>query len=143
MQNKVKFPSSKLPALERNILKYRSIEMTLVLFEVEELRKFLVNTIMFNHKIAKNLKLFNGGFEEIFALQNPESPDKKNLKEKKKMEAIWKVIQRYKILTSDEVTELKKIIDYRNNIAHNIHKMLCDVTMEHFRFYPSTYGACT
>jgi hypothetical protein len=34
---------TQLPALERNILKYRALEMVIILFKVEELKKSLVN----------------------------------------------------------------------------------------------------
>jgi hypothetical protein len=36
---------SKLPALERNILKYRAFEMMLTLFYAEDLKQYLVGTI--------------------------------------------------------------------------------------------------
>lgn len=36
---------SRLPALERNVLKYRAFEMMLTLYYAEELKRLFVNTI--------------------------------------------------------------------------------------------------
>jgi len=34
-----------LPALERNILKYRALEMVIILFEIEHLKEFVITSI--------------------------------------------------------------------------------------------------
>jgi hypothetical protein len=46
---------SKLPALERNILKLRAMQILLVLFYVEELKRWLVNHVKANRRLKAEM----------------------------------------------------------------------------------------
>jgi hypothetical protein len=45
---------NRVPALEQNILKYRAIEMILVLFHAEDLREFIVGCVRSTTRIRKS-----------------------------------------------------------------------------------------
>ena len=46
---------SRLPALESNIVKYRAMEMILVIFHAEELRRFIIATVRVTDSIRSAL----------------------------------------------------------------------------------------
>ena len=46
--------ATQLPALERNILKYRALEMVIILFEVEDLKNFALNAVQGTDKVLRD-----------------------------------------------------------------------------------------
>jgi hypothetical protein len=98
--------------LEKAILRFRTNEMMRLLFHVEDLRKFLVNSMT-----ASNLFL-------------DESDDRVFNKNTKVMPQVWKRLNDDKILTKSEVDDLKKIIGKRNTIAHEVHNFTRDLHYE-------------
>lgn len=105
------FPrGNRLSALEKNELKRRALEMILVLFYVEDLKQFVVDSI----RATDNLRtLAEGG-------RLP--PGTKKLYEK-----AWAILVDAGILTGDESDELQELIDYRNIVAHQTHALTRDV----------------
>lgn len=98
--------------LEKTILRYRTNEMMRILFHIEDLRKFLVDSM-------KSSNIFINESDHRF------------FNEKSKvMPQIWRRAIDDKILTKDEVEDLKNIIKKRNDIAHEIHKFTLDLHSE-------------
>ena len=94
-----------LRALEQNILKYRTFEMVLILFYVEEIKTLVFKTIP-----------VTGDYRKSYSQKN-EQPLKRN---KKTQKLLWQLLIDEKILTKDEKEDIKSIIDFRNDIAHSI-----------------------
>ena len=104
---------SRLPALERNILKYRAFEMMLTLYYAEEIKQFLVGTMKAtDHFREPSKKRFPKGV-----------PNYRAVVEKICKEGHITAVQRDEIIT---------VVDYRNDIAHELHKMTFDVSRSTF-----------
>jgi hypothetical protein len=104
---------SRLPALERNILKYRAFEMMLTLYYAEEIKQFLVGTIK--------------------ATDHFREPAKKRFpKGVPNYRAIVERICKEGYITAVQRDEIIKIVDYRNDIAHELQKMTFDVSRSTF-----------
>jgi hypothetical protein len=104
---------SRLPALERNILKYRAFEMMLTLFYAEELKQFLVGTIKATDHWREPAKKWF-----------PKGPPH--------YRAVVERLRKEGYITDDQRDEIVKIVDYRNNIAHELHQMTFDVSRSTF-----------
>lgn len=103
------FPNGRrLPALERNLLKYRTYEMVVILFHIEDLREYVLTTIRANDK--------------------GRIPDGV----KKPYEKAWAYLVEKGVITQDESDDIRKLTDYRNTIAHDIQKLTCDLSQETF-----------
>lgn len=101
----------KLPSLEKNILKYRAFEMLLVVFEIEELRRFVVDSIRGTDAILKNEHRL------------PPQAKPRDL-----MERVWCVVKNHGILDDEECEDVQRMFAYRNTIAHRIHEMTADIS---------------
>lgn len=118
----------RLPALEQNILKYRAIEMVLVLFYAEELRNYFINFI-------KAQRLFRETLEKSDETSNSEF----SIGEKKIFQRAINYFVKEALLNEIEKEEIKKLVDYRNHIAHRIEYLTGDISRtsfgrDHFRF---------
>jgi hypothetical protein len=100
---------SKLPALERNILKYRAFEMMLTLFYAEDLKQFLVGTIKATDRWRDDAKKWF-----------PKGPPHYRV--------VVERLAKDGYITDDQRDEIIKIVDYRNNIAHELQNMTFDVS---------------
>jgi uncharacterized protein YutE (UPF0331/DUF86 family) len=99
-----------LSALEKNELKRRALEMVLVLFFIEDLKHFVVESIRATDRVAG---LTNGG-------RLP--PTTKNLYKK-----AWAILVDAGVLSQQESDELQELVDYRNVVAHQTHALTADV----------------
>jgi hypothetical protein len=106
---------SKLPALEQNILKHRAIEMLLVMFYAEELKRDVLSRVQ------------TGKPERV-----PKGT--KNAVDK----ALSALIADRAITVADKI-EIVKLIDYRNVIGHQIHNLLLDMSPAPFARDMMTY----
>lgn len=112
------YPGGKqLPALERNILKYRAYEMAMILFYVEDLKNFVIDSIQSTDKILG-----------LRGNSKPRIPSGA----KNKCEMAWAVLVVDGIISEEESKEIQRLIDYRNDIAHRIHELTCDLSREPF-----------
>src|SRR5271163_408422 len=93
---------SKLPALEQNILKYRAIEMLLVMFYAEELKRDVLNRIQTTDRMRR---LHSGDALERVPNGAKNSVDK----------ALSALVTDRAITAADKI-EIVKLIDYRNVI---------------------------
>ena len=107
-----------LRALERNIAKYRAMEMVLVIHYAEEMRRIIFEPV--------NRKPFSAGFPEqdtkVATKQKPVRDPKKAMK-------FW---LESGLLNQGEADEIAAIVDYRNHIAHRVHELSADLSDERF-----------
>ncbi len=99
----------KLPALEKNILKYRAFQMILVLFHAESLKRLIVNSIQETDRLLSEAdrKLPEGS--------------------KYTVGKAFQILVEDSVLTADESEEVQRLIDYRNDIGHRIHELTQDI----------------
>jgi hypothetical protein len=101
---------SRLPALERNILKYRTFEMVMILFHVENLKAFLLNSLRVTDEFRdKDKRRIPDGTKKLY-------------------EKAWSALVNDGILTQTESDEVQRLVDYRNDIGHRIHLLTCDLS---------------
>lgn len=106
-------PHGKAPtAWEADILKIRAFEMVLILFYMEDLRRFIIGSIEATDKL-RGVNLLGGGNSRV--------------KEGKKLELARALLVSSAVIDQDESDELKKLVDYRNIIGHTIHALTVDV----------------
>jgi hypothetical protein len=98
-----------LPALEKNILKFRALQMVLLLHQVESLRLFVISSI----RATEN---FRRGVQHL-----PEG-------EKRPMEKALALLVKEEVLSQPESEDLQKIIEIRNKIGHTIHELVDDIS---------------
>jgi hypothetical protein len=112
------FPRGRrLPALERNILKYRAFEMVVILFHIEDLRSYVLGTIRANDKTCI-----------------PEGT-------KKSYKKAWAYLVDKGVITQNESDDIQRLTDYRNTIAHAIQQLTYDLSQERFATdYESAYA---
>jgi hypothetical protein len=105
------FPrGTRLSALEKNELKRRALEMVMLLFYIEDLKKFVVSSIRATdsrHDDPAKHRLPNGT--------------------KGLYKAAWATLAAAGVLTQDEADEIEKLIDYRNLIAHETQNLIGDI----------------
>jgi hypothetical protein len=108
--NRFRHPEgTRLPALEKNILKYRAFEMILLLFYAEYLKDILVGSIQASDR-------FRNGVSRIKAST------------KNKFKVATAALVADGILTKEENQELIKLVNFRNEIAHRIHDLTFDAS---------------
>jgi hypothetical protein len=104
---------SRLPALERNILKYRAFEMMLTLYYAEEIKQYLVGAAKAtDHWREDDKKRFPKGVKHYRMV-------------------VEKICEEGNI-TASQRDEIIKIVDYRNDIAHQLQDMTFDVSRSTF-----------
>jgi len=109
----VNLKGTRLPALERNVLKYRALEMVMVLFRVEELKRFVLDTI---RTTDRSRKRFDTTTKERIPLNAA-----------KVYKKAWAALVADGILTQSESNEVQSLVDYRNTIAHRIQLLTVDI----------------
>lgn len=102
----------KLPALEKNILKYRAIEMALILFHAESLKKFIIGSIRSTDELRHKL---HG------------TPERLPPGTKGPLKKAFTILVNDNVLTQDESEEVQDLIGFRNDIAHRIHLLTSDI----------------
>jgi uncharacterized protein YutE (UPF0331/DUF86 family) len=105
---------TKLLALEKNILKFRAIQMVLMLHEVENLKTSIVNAIRATDRIL-NSQLTRLPMGERNVIKNAIS-----------------ILIKVEVLTLEEGKDLEELIQFRNMIGHSIHSLLSDVSAPNF-----------
>lgn len=102
----------KLPALEKNILKYRAIEMALILFHAESLKSLILGSIRATDEFRRR---FEGREERL----PPGS--------RRPLVTAFRILVDDGVLTQSESDEVQDLIAFRNDVAHRIHQLTSDV----------------
>ena len=105
--------SNELPALERNILKYRSFEIVLILFHIEEFKSETLGSVRASDRILSKIS----GTD----VRLPEGTNKLFKK-------LWNSLVSDGVLTEEEKQEVEELIDYRNTVAHEIQNIIFDLS---------------
>lgn len=105
---------SALPALEQKILKQRGMEMLLVMFYAEELKRDVLDRVQTTDDLMSRLA---GGTLKRVPKGTKDPVDK----------ALDALIVDGAITAIDK-KEIKRLIDYRNVLAHQMHDILADVS---------------
>ena len=101
----------RLPALEKNVLKYRALQMVLMLHEFESLKRFIVGSLRASDRIAGSARLPIGC--------------------KKPLEIALDVLVTEGIIEPHEKLNLLEFGTFRNRIGHEVHRLVADVTVPH------------
>jgi hypothetical protein len=105
---------STLPALEQNILKYRAMDMILVMFYAEELKREVLDPIQTTDRWRARQK--TGKIERVpSGTKNP-------------VDKALDALIADGAIKPNEKKEIVELIDYRNMIAHQMHNMLGDLS---------------
>ncbi len=154
----------KLAALERNVLRYRAAETALYLFYAEQVREFILNTVYPETVRDPSAAPWQTGPEREFeALVSRIVTDAQrdgtltasqaarilqvqgnDRHSTKKLRQALKYAVDKGIFAAAEADELKSLLDYRNDIAHDIHLVMADVSrsyvaVDHASFRPPAY----
>ncbi len=103
---------AKLPALEKNILKYRALQMVLLIHQVESLRTFIIGSIRASESLLprdSKLRVLPEGV-------------------KRPMEKALKLLVTKEIITEKESEDLQGIIEVRNQVGHKVHELVSDIS---------------
>jgi hypothetical protein len=98
------FEPVRLPALEKNILIYRALQMALFLFYSEDLRRQLIASV-------------------APVVRDSQPP----LKGGKLLKRIFRELESRTILTPAESAEMQSLLEHRDTIAHNIQLLTGDI----------------
>lgn len=111
---------------EADILKIRAFEMVMILFYLEDLRKFIMGSIQFTDKLHGLNRLSDG---------------KPKTKEGKKMDLARGVLVSEGVISQTESDDLFELVDYRNLIGHKVQELTVDVGAysDLSRLDPKTY----
>ncbi|MDE2113161.1 MAG: hypothetical protein KGJ79_18675 [Alphaproteobacteria bacterium] len=112
---------TRLPALERSLLRLRAFEMILVLFYAEELKRDVLDTIQATDHLSATRRVPKG-------VKNP-------------VDKALDALVADKAITAAEKTEIVGLIDYRNAVGHQIHNLLADLGAEKIVRWVLTYAA--
>jgi hypothetical protein len=119
----------KLKALEKNLLKFRSFQMILLIHEVESLREFIIGSIRCTDKLYKAMD---------------ERPEELPEGTKKIFQKALNLLVSKDIITEHECEDIQSIVNTRNEIGHRVHNLVNDITCPDSRFFPKAeydYGA--
>ena len=109
--------SGRLPALERNILKYRAIQMILVIFYCEHLKRN-IKSIAENHLRSRNRHETN--------VKPVRTDSRGQLSQRQSMD----VLQEQRLINEAEASEIRDLLDFRNIIAHEVHTVVSDISAD-------------
>ena len=110
---------NRLPALEQNLLKRRAMEMVLILFHAEDLKRAIIDPVRTSGHLAATL-------------QNDPALDVLPEGTKSELKKATQKLIRDGILSKEEADEIRSLIDYRNVIAHEIQSLTIDLSNDRY-----------
>lgn len=109
-------------AWEADVLKVRALEMVLVLFYIQELREFILNSIEGTHMVRTRL----GVPTSTDSVMRPTASNATR-HEGKKLDRARALLVAEGVITQDESDELFALMDFRNSIGHAVHELTDDI----------------
>ena len=100
----------RLKALEKNVLKYRAIQMVLLLHEYESLKRYIIGSIRCTDRLGR-----------------PED-QRIPIGCKQPMEKALDVLVEAGIISTFEKSHIKEYGAFRNRIGHEVHRLVADVS---------------
>ncbi len=102
-------------ALERNMLVYRALQMMLVIFYAQQLTDEVIGSVQATNRWLDVGPLAKGAFH-------------KTLKGAPKI--AFRALVDAGVLTAGEAAEMRKLVDFRNRVAHELHSLVADLSEE-------------
>lgn len=99
-------------ALESNVLKLRALEMILIVFYMEDLRRFIIKAVTLTNQFQQQPAPLPSGDDDYAT---------------KVLKQATKTLLDAGVLTKDQRTEFNKLVAYRNIIGHEPHFLTVDV----------------
>jgi len=150
-------------ALERNILRYRAIEAALYLFYADEVRTFLLTDVYRAAVRQPGQSIWEQPEERrlqgVFAGLLREAESEKKIRQEdidalrrafeyerqqgKKLKTAFAFAITVGLFTEDEASEIRDLLEYRNDIAHRIHLVISDISRNYWTIDHLTYKAPT
>jgi hypothetical protein len=97
-----------LPALEKNVLKYRALQMVLLLQEYEPLKRYVIGSLRASDRLPIDCK--------------------------KPLETALNILVSESILAPEEKSHILEFSAFRNRIGHEVHKLVADVSRPDLSF---------
>lgn len=110
---------NRLPALEQNILKRRAMEMALILFHAEDLRRAIIGPVRSSGHLMAQLK----GDPSLDILPQGTKDEFKKAAQK---------LVKDGVISQEEAKEIRSLIDYRNVVAHDIQHLTLDLSNDRY-----------
>jgi hypothetical protein len=150
-------------ALERNILRYRATEATVYLFYAEQVRSFLLRDVLRAATGQQGGAIWDPPEEQRLQrilsdlLRDAETAGKlaaedavalriasaSERQQGKKLKIALGYAVTIGIFADAEATELKVLLDYRNDLAHRIHLVMSDISRNYWAIDHVAYAAPT
>lgn len=106
-------PNGQAPtALESNVLKLRALEMILIVFYMEDLRRFIIKAVTLTNQILQHPGSLPGDDDDYAT---------------KVLKQATKALLDAGVMSKDQRTEFNKLVAYRNVIGHEPHFLTVDV----------------
>lgn len=105
---------SRLPALESNMVRLRSLQMLLVLFYAEQLKRTVLNLIQ--------------GSDQFRARLSDDVTERFPKGAKGQLKKCLQALVDDGAISGDEKEEIRRLIDYRNVIGHDIQELVGDLS---------------
>ena len=109
-----------LPELERCMIRHRALQMILIIYHAEELKRDVVQGVAAQHRWRSAVA--------DDAVATPEE----EVKENKKVKRAFAHLVQDGVLTADEQRHMVKLIGKRNSIAHHLDQVTADLTTDRF-----------
>lgn len=120
-----------LRALEQNVLKYRSLQMVVVLFYAEELKNEVIDAAETHERLAVKLGIKSA----------PSAPTQPlSQQEKKRLARAFKALVADGVVTESEGDDMSKLIGFRHAVAHEVHNLTADLSNERWARDAHKYG---
>ncbi len=104
-------------ALERNIVKYRAIQVALVIHYTEKLRRTVIGSVQATSKLRKVRRKYKSG-ERVLVSGDEVIRFKSALN-------VW-VDEGW--INRNEAVEIRRLIDFRNDVSHRLHQLNVDIS---------------
>lgn len=109
-----------LPELERCMIRHRALQMILILYHAEELKRDVINGVAAQEKLRRALDDQSGGPAE----------STERLKDRQKQKRAFDTLVRDGVLTADERRRMVNLIGQRNSIAHHLDQVTADLSTD-------------
>lgn len=109
-----------LPELERCLIRHRALQMILIIYHAEELRRDVINGVAAQAR-----------WRAAVADATATTPQEV-VKENKKLKRAFTHLVQDGVLTADEHGHMVKLIEKRNSIAHHLDQVTADLSTDRF-----------
>jgi hypothetical protein len=108
----------RLPELERCLIRHRALQMILIIYHAEELKRDVIGSVDAQRRWRKLLS------------DDEASEPNEEMKEGKKLKRAFAHLVQDGVLTASEKQHMVKLIDRRNSIAHHLDQVMADLSTD-------------